>query len=188
MIAYGADGKPDFELVMSRFQFSRLKNLQSVHFAAFDVLVINGKSVMHLPLERRLELTCYQLCNRMMMVRLFTNQSKPRVLKELSPNEETVGMSWIIDRGTDLSLRIISLMKLGYPASERMNLVGRCSSRMEVMPAYVNSFRQKRVLSSVRSLSSLFSQKIKLDVPGATHSLSRKISMLDPLRSLAITS
>jgi DNA ligase-1 len=56
MIVFGADGKPDFELVMSRFQSSRLKNLQSVHFAAFDVLMINGKSVMHLPLERRLEL------------------------------------------------------------------------------------------------------------------------------------
>ncbi|SEB42870.1 DNA ligase-1 [Paenibacillus sp. GP183] len=56
MIAFGADGKPDFELVMSQFQSSRLKNLQSVHFAAFDVLMINGKSVMHLPLERRLEL------------------------------------------------------------------------------------------------------------------------------------
>jgi DNA ligase 1 len=56
MIAFGANGKPDFELVMSRFQSSRLKNLQSVHFAAFDVLMINGKSVMHLPLDRRLEL------------------------------------------------------------------------------------------------------------------------------------
>jgi DNA ligase-1 len=39
MIAFGADGKPDFELVMSRFQSARLKNLQSVHFAAFDVLM-----------------------------------------------------------------------------------------------------------------------------------------------------
>jgi DNA ligase 1 len=57
MIAFGVDGKPDFELVMSRFQTSRVKNLlQSVHFAAFDVLMINGKSVIHLPLERRLEL------------------------------------------------------------------------------------------------------------------------------------
>jgi DNA ligase-1 len=56
MIAFGDDSKPDFELVMSRFHSSRLKNLQSVHFAAFDVLMINGISVMHLPLVRRLEL------------------------------------------------------------------------------------------------------------------------------------
>jgi DNA ligase 1 len=56
MIAFGPNGKPDFELVMSRFQSSRLKSLQSVHFAAFDVLFINGKSEMHLPLSSRLEL------------------------------------------------------------------------------------------------------------------------------------
>lgn len=55
MIAFDADGKPDFELVMSRFQSSRRKPIK-VHFAAFDVLMINGESVIHLPLQHRLEL------------------------------------------------------------------------------------------------------------------------------------
>lgn len=56
MIAFGPDGKPDFELVMSRFQSSRKNPKVSVHYAAFDVLMINGQSVMHLPLSSRLEL------------------------------------------------------------------------------------------------------------------------------------
>jgi DNA ligase-1 len=56
MIALGDDGKPDFEAVMSRFQSRKVKSRQQVHFAAFDVLQVNGESTLHRPLEDRHEI------------------------------------------------------------------------------------------------------------------------------------
>lgn len=56
MIALDEDGKPDFEAVMSRFQSRKGKSKQPVHFAAFDVLQVDGKSVLHKPIEERIQM------------------------------------------------------------------------------------------------------------------------------------
>ncbi len=56
MISLGNDGKPDFEAVMSRFRSNGRKPLHNVHFAAFDVIQMNGQSVMTEPLEKRYEI------------------------------------------------------------------------------------------------------------------------------------
>lgn len=54
--------KPNFEALMTRFQASKpekiihLANTIPVHFVAFDILFYNGKSTLHEPLEKRLDL------------------------------------------------------------------------------------------------------------------------------------
>ncbi|TVY06893.1 ATP-dependent DNA ligase [Paenibacillus cremeus] len=54
MVALGDDGKPIFEDVMNRLKSRRGQHRQPVHFAAFDLLMLGGKSIMHEPLETRL--------------------------------------------------------------------------------------------------------------------------------------
>jgi len=58
MIAFDQDGKPSFEGVMERFHSrdARLATRHPVHFAAFDILFLNGESLLNRPLSHRLEL------------------------------------------------------------------------------------------------------------------------------------
>ncbi|XEC96664.1 DNA polymerase LigD [Paenibacillus tarimensis] len=56
MIVLDESGKPDFEAVMTKFLSTKQKCKYSAHFAAFDVLQVEGRSIMSLPLEKRLEI------------------------------------------------------------------------------------------------------------------------------------
>ena len=58
MIAFDESGKPCFELVMERFMArgKQKQNMTPVHFAAFDVLYADGRSVTNMPLYKRLDL------------------------------------------------------------------------------------------------------------------------------------
>lgn len=54
------DGKPCFESVMERFrargerEVQRLASSMSAHYAAFDILHLDGQDLTRLPLEERL--------------------------------------------------------------------------------------------------------------------------------------
>ncbi len=54
LISTDERGHPDFEACLARF--NSLKDKNKIHVCAFDILFYRGDNVMHLPLDRRLEL------------------------------------------------------------------------------------------------------------------------------------
>lgn len=62
MIVLDENSKPDFELVMKRFQTSSDKTIKSLvnslpaQYIVFDILYLNGESLIHLPLSKRLDI------------------------------------------------------------------------------------------------------------------------------------